>query len=77
MTRGVDGMLKNELRFFNVFPSVVRAGSVSEITIETKHKKFMLEGEYKIRIVPKEKRELSRNWDNMREHEYFHTEVSA
>lgn len=54
--------MKDELRFYNVFPSVVPAGKTSGITIEaTKGKYAFCEKEYTVRIVPKEKRDVKRN----------------
>lgn len=54
--------MKAELRFFKVFPSVVKAGEKSEITIEPGHKFYTFQdAEYTIRIVAKEKRDIPRN----------------
>lgn len=54
--------MRNESRFFTVFPSVVKAGEKTEITISSIHKKVRIkDGEYRLRVVPKEKRDLPRN----------------
>lgn len=54
--------MRNESRFFTVFPSVVKAGVVTEITITAIHKKVLMkDGEYRLRVVPKEKRDFPRN----------------
>ena len=54
--------MRNESRFFTVFPSVVKAGAVTEITISSIHEKVrMKDGEYRLKVVPKEKRDLPRN----------------
>ena len=54
--------MRNESRFFTVFPSVVKAGAVTEITISSIHEKVRIkDGEYRLRIVPKEKRDIPRN----------------
>ena len=55
-------MLKTELRFFNEFPSVVQAGKTTEITIAPNRKCCSFpEKQYKIRVVPREKRDIPRN----------------
>lgn len=54
--------MRNENRFFTVFPSVVKAGETTEITISSVHEKVQLkDGEYRLKVVPKEKRDLPRN----------------
>lgn len=54
--------MKTELRFFDVFPSVVKAGKRTGITIMPNHPKHKFrKEEYKIRVVPKEKRDIPRN----------------
>ncbi len=54
--------MKKESRFFTVFPSVVKAGEETEITISSIHEKVRIkDGEYKLKVVPKEKRDLPRN----------------
>ena len=53
--------MRNESRFFTVFPSVVKAGTETKITITSIHDKITLnDGRYIIKIVPKEKRDLPR-----------------
>ena len=53
--------MRNESRFFTVFPSVVKAGAETKITITSIHEKFTLnDGRYAIKVVPKEKRDLPR-----------------
>lgn len=55
-------MMKKELRFFEVFPSVVKAGERTKITIIPKHPRYYFkEDEYKVKVVPKERRDLPRN----------------
>ena len=54
--------MRDESRFFTVFPSVVKAGEVTSITISAIDEKARIEdGEYTLKIVPKEKRDLPRN----------------
>ena len=54
--------MRNESRFFTVFPSVVKAGEKTEITISTIHEKRLIkDGEYRLKVVPKEKRDVERN----------------
>lgn len=54
--------MRSESRFFTVFPSVVKAGELTKITITAIHKKVSIkDGEYNLRVVPKEKRDLPRN----------------
>lgn len=54
--------MRDENRFFTVFPSVVKAGDVTEVTICSIHEKNRIkDGEYQLKIVPKEKRDLPRN----------------
>ncbi len=58
--------MKKELRFFSVFPSVVRAGLRSEVTVTATHPRFFFkDSEYCLRIVPKEHRDLPRNHELM------------
>lgn len=53
--------MRNENRFFTVFPSVVRAREETEITITSIHEKITFnDGVYNIKVVPKEKRDLPR-----------------
>jgi hypothetical protein len=53
---------KPELRFYRVYPSVVKAEEKTEIEIFSIHEKMHFKKEsYNIRIVPKEKRDLPRN----------------
>jgi len=54
--------MRKESKIFTVFPSVVEAGKVTRITISAIHTKTDLEdGEYTLKVVPKEKRDLPRN----------------
>ena len=54
--------MRKESQFFTVFPSVVCKGKKSEITITATHEKFPFSDDtYKVRIVPKEKRDVPRN----------------
>ena len=54
--------MRNENMFFTVFPSVVKAGEKTEITITAIHEKMpFTEDTYIVRVVPKEKRDVPRN----------------
>ncbi|MBQ7985696.1 MAG: hypothetical protein IJ304_00315, partial [Clostridia bacterium] len=54
--------MRNESRFFTVFPSIVKAGEITEITISSIHEKVRIkDGEYRLKVVPKEKRDVERN----------------
>lgn len=54
--------MRDEFRFYNVFPSVVMVGKTSEIVIEATKKLYdFKDEEYTLRIVPKEKRDVPRN----------------
>ena len=53
--------MRPESRFFTVFPSVVRAGETTEITITAIHEKIRFkENEYLLRVIPKENLDISR-----------------
>ena len=71
--------MRKESRFFTVFPSVVKAGEITEITISSVHEKVPLkDGAYSLTVVPKEKRDLPRNAALNIQKNVFHTlSVSA
>ena len=51
--------MRNESRFFTVFPSIVKVGAETRITISSTHEKINInDGIYNLKIVPKEKRDL-------------------
>lgn len=54
--------MRNESRFFTVFPSVVLAGEKAEVTITAIHDKMQFDShKYTLKIVPKEKRDLPKD----------------
>lgn len=54
--------LRKELRFFTVFPSVVKVGEKSRITIESHHHIHPFrQDKYTVRVVPKERKDFPRD----------------